>query len=850
MSKFSHKGVRVSVPALGTNPFVQQIYGLMDKYEGVYWPHQEDVGASEAHGIATVSGNFDANINGATSGQETGFPGIGRAYLFDGNDAVEIFCSGAINNVFDGSQGTWLMVFNASSSSLWTDDTQDYYLGRLRCDSPNYIRVYKPKQLNNNVRCQYRLQHAAVHPAGTTYHLLAMTWDANAGPNGELISYLNGVPEETVYDIGTWVGELADTYTALGAMSVSGSLGWEGHIAHMVLLGDAATPDEMKKLWNALHGTGAGNPLPLPETVMSAASEAGQIAFVDAQNKVHVMGVSWRPDTLGPANAIDFNLDAMQANIITLQSGRCGWRTTVYDAGTDCVYIGGSGTMQVRVYDVATGEMDSLCIRTEEISVYKMAAPVGDTIAWTTYPHGNIQTWDTDTETLTEYGVPDPDVENRNAYGYTVVIDPTEDYIYIALRPLADGQNPVDDWWLVVLDRTTKQHTTYFKNGTNDAGSVHLDASGNCYYKKTTSSVVTWYSLIEGVVTECSEPTTYDPIAYSVVLNEVGYTVDLDHLYYIDGETPYVRWHDGDVNWHTVQAVGTLLTDATTLFRLSSLSSDLLIASIGYGPIQRYDPSGDSSTLVTGKPDPSIYGLLELSTGDIWVHGYASYNRIFDPDVAWSSTNPPWLPGLDFAKYHRWGVVYSGNVYILGKYLREQVGGVLAKCTEAGSVVATNDNNDNWRPRGLAVVNGKIVCSLYLTDGDGVLLVFDPSDITSIERTITPFVGSKEPGAICTGSGSNVVGFKGEVGYCYDISTGSEIWRKTLPGETWQGFTYWYDHKPVSDASYAYLPIGGNIYKVDLATGTCTLLSTSQNFNVFIHDGELYLYGGSVLKRL
>ena len=222
---------------LATDPIA---YWMLDEKQGNV---AYDVSRNEFHGAYT----------GVTLGQ----PGIGdgrTAPFFDGaNDFVDIH-SAALKAIFDGAGGIagtmaiWAKVFNIG---VWTDGNLRWAFGIENNFNTDRIAIY----LSDNDPIIWEYVAGAVQERRIRAELsiawmyLVMTWDKNAGVNGEKRSYFNGVQEgATQTALGVWADNLGINKMVIGALNTGVLFPWHGYLAHAALWDTPLTPAQIADL--------------------------------------------------------------------------------------------------------------------------------------------------------------------------------------------------------------------------------------------------------------------------------------------------------------------------------------------------------------------------------------------------------------------------------------------------------------------------------------------------------------------------------------------------------------------------------------------------------------------------
>jgi hypothetical protein len=236
------------LPVLFGQTYQRKILNLFGASMIAYWPLWEPSGS-----IANdISGNAR---NGSYTGVTLGQPGIGDGHtcpLFDGAaDLVNVYSAG-LAGAFSGAAGSLMAWGKVSGAGVWTDGVARY-LVRFAVDANNYISLEK-RTVNNTLRALYSAGGAAKggSPAfsGLTWFHFAITWDKNAGADGEVLVFLNGAQSGvTQTTLGVWNGALAATTTVIGALNTTPSSVWSGLLAHVLVLDRAATPTEIASVY-------------------------------------------------------------------------------------------------------------------------------------------------------------------------------------------------------------------------------------------------------------------------------------------------------------------------------------------------------------------------------------------------------------------------------------------------------------------------------------------------------------------------------------------------------------------------------------------------------------------------
>jgi len=153
---------------------------------------------------------------------------------------------------FLGDEGTLLAWAKVANAGVWTDSTARR-LVYLLTGATTRIILYRDTA-NNAFTFFY--QANGVTESQTTAGLTnidfvtyGMTWDIAAGATGEVRYYIDGVPSgPTDVGLGTWIGDLDNTQTVIGAGSTIPGNVWSGLIGPVPIFNEAKSPAEMKYL--------------------------------------------------------------------------------------------------------------------------------------------------------------------------------------------------------------------------------------------------------------------------------------------------------------------------------------------------------------------------------------------------------------------------------------------------------------------------------------------------------------------------------------------------------------------------------------------------------------------------
>lgn len=213
-----------------------------------YWRLNESSGTT----AADSSGN---SHSAAVSGTTWGASGIGdgdTAASFDGvNDFINLYSTG-LRDAFNGPAGTVMIWGRVANVGVWTDG-MSHSLVRLVADGNNLVHLFKPST-SNYLEWRYTaggtIKNYDLSGVSTlNYFVMAITWNKNAGANGEVKCYYNGVQVgSTLTGLGTWAGQLASTTACIGARDTTPTNPWAGILAHAALWNVALSANEIAQL--------------------------------------------------------------------------------------------------------------------------------------------------------------------------------------------------------------------------------------------------------------------------------------------------------------------------------------------------------------------------------------------------------------------------------------------------------------------------------------------------------------------------------------------------------------------------------------------------------------------------
>lgn len=188
---------------------------------------------------------------GVTLGQP-GVPGMGMTSVFyDGANDYNNAYSVALATAFSGIAGTILVHARVNGVGVWTDGATRYIV-RLIANGTNLIYVLK-SGVANRLTVQYTAGGVSeiIDIATTTidWFTLGITWDFNAGLNGEVRAYFNGVQSgATATLLGVWAGVLVAFGALIGAGSAVPANVFHGLAGPVLLYTEAQPPAAMAYL--------------------------------------------------------------------------------------------------------------------------------------------------------------------------------------------------------------------------------------------------------------------------------------------------------------------------------------------------------------------------------------------------------------------------------------------------------------------------------------------------------------------------------------------------------------------------------------------------------------------------
>ena len=156
-------------------------------------------------------------------------------------------CEDRRKDGFLGDQGTIIVPAQVANVGVWTDGAARYAV-LCRVNGNNFVSMGRTV-VNNQIQFQYSaggvLESRNIALTTLDWFYLGITWSSL---NDVVNFYVNGVPEVPLTVLGTWVGDLSNTETLLGARNTAPVSVWSGNISPVPVWSDALSPDEMRYL--------------------------------------------------------------------------------------------------------------------------------------------------------------------------------------------------------------------------------------------------------------------------------------------------------------------------------------------------------------------------------------------------------------------------------------------------------------------------------------------------------------------------------------------------------------------------------------------------------------------------
>lgn len=428
---------------------------------------------------------------------------------------------------------------------------------------------------------------------------------------------------------------------------------------------------------------------------------------------------------------------------------------------------------------------------------------------------------DPESGALTDFGSCGPTHSPSNAYNYSMGAD--DDYVYIA-----SGKIP---WYLVAVDRKTKQSTVLAKTATNSGVIVVKQNAHGVTARVNTGngarSIDYW--CYQGKITPQTEPCPWSNTGLDLEKNLppkpevyteriVPPTSDDKAEFWVKANVPNIAPDSQHPGWSAFRYDVPLYAAGSD--RLIEMPDGRLFGTAGsYLGHYIYDPaSGESSYM--GKTSLSHYATA-IHDNKIWLSGYPSSKLyVFDCTKPWNvssmgagpgtellshespDSNPRLLGRFAESRCHKMygaAIGASGHLYFGGRWMRTGNGGGLgwwdpAAAKEAGihepfSAQQITHLCAAGGGKHIAITTVKVVDNVLNkpTPNEGKLFVFDDAKKEIVhEITIEP--GIKGPGPIVWAGGNRVIGWtqnptEPQASFLWgaDVEQGEVIWKKPLP---------------------------------------------------------------------
>lgn len=589
----------------------------------------------------------------------------------------------------------------------------------------------------------------------------------------------------------------------------------------------------------------------LPEQ-LSGASNAGYFAFQDAAGHYHYCIMYW-VQSYGVQTLIDWDLTAGEVYEAYIVIGRTSERAVMYVPAVDKLYIGTGENKGISVYDLATHTVTATLTRPSSRDVYRMAMPRDTLLAWGTYDGWgcSIQSLDASTNVITDWG--QLDVTGRPQYCYTIAIDPAKTHIYGVIEDLADATQPQANWYLAVVEVATGNITIHQKNDGNTSAGIYIELSSNdVFYLRGGAGGSNWYKLSGGALISQVPVSPYymrGALDSDYVLSTAGITVDTANAVVAEEEPTTLSWKFGAGDWQSATANGdNINTEILNMARAAALSSDrLLIKSLYYASLVTYDVNEDNETYIA-TPTTSIYGMIPMLNGKVFIHGYASRLYLWTPGESFTDAELDLLTGTTpGAKYYRYGTYDGNNVYIFAQHERQYTGGAIAKFSEDGVVLVDTGLHEDWYADSITTITDYVVATAappYCT------MVLDKETLTVL-HSFEAYSG-QDNSTVVGVSDTDVIIVQGTTAVRVNAITQEMIWSTTLSLSAWQGYSYVYDHNFAVVAPYVYFVAGTHLCRIHIDTGVFEQVdNTVLNSRcwLFPNNGDVYLLDGTALRR-
>lgn len=240
--------VRKHLLTLLDQSYISKVLGIESADLIAYWP------MNELSGAVAVNVEGTAARNGAYTGVTLGQTGIGDGNacpLFDGaNDYCDVH-SASLNTAFSGVAGT-VQIWGKPPVGAWTDGVSRRLI-QIYVDGNNRIYIGK-SSANNAILFLYvaggTAESVTINNVGPSidWKPYVITWDFNAGANGEVKAYISGVQVDvTKTNLGVWAGNLDINATNIGS-NLHPTNVWDGLLAHVPIWTKALSATQIANL--------------------------------------------------------------------------------------------------------------------------------------------------------------------------------------------------------------------------------------------------------------------------------------------------------------------------------------------------------------------------------------------------------------------------------------------------------------------------------------------------------------------------------------------------------------------------------------------------------------------------
>lgn len=226
------KLIVVSQPVLAAQS--TRIKAILALSPFAYWPFDEAASTT----ISDQTGNGYHGVGSANLTYNHDGPGSGLILIyFDGNECVDVH-GAAFNADFTtycGPQGSMCMCGKADD---WVTGNK---LFTFLANGNNQVNMNKDNTNDRVVAAYYAnaVYKTVAESSGqstTAWRWYCMTWDINAGVDGEMKFYINNSQiGSTQTALGVFTGNLVTAGAALGATDNVGSGGWLGYLSEQIL---------------------------------------------------------------------------------------------------------------------------------------------------------------------------------------------------------------------------------------------------------------------------------------------------------------------------------------------------------------------------------------------------------------------------------------------------------------------------------------------------------------------------------------------------------------------------------------------------------------------------------------